>query len=461
MTLLEPSWLGVWLPVLCLVAIGLLQLAYFFVFTGWKVPFVVVTLVLHTAAVFGFAVWVGAAFTVWTNKLFLFAALYAALLTLLALPVSFFITRKTISFTGFYYFAASTDVVLLTTLVFTLLRLQNVTPTQTLMTMAGVLIPVVFIVCMVILYFVVPDAFLLPQKKFQPVADTLPDGNGKKIKVVLLTGQSNASGSTRCVFLQKTAPEKYPLYRQGFRNVWIHYYNDNGYWLSKGFVNAKLGQGGRKGFFGPELGMAEVFAEKRPDEDIYIIKYAWGGSTMHTQWLSPSSAKAEGRKTGDLYTAFITFTRQTLEYLEKKGYQPEVIANCWMQGEGDAFPKQADFYKKRTETYVKDTVFDLAKYIPDGKMVFVDAAISDSKLDNGKYIWPEYVKINAVKKELASEMGGIYLDTVAEKLSCDTEPNGEYHTPKQVDHAHYDSLSAVKLGRMFGEAVLSILREKA
>ena len=68
------------------------------------------------------------------------------------------------------------------------------------------------------------------------------------------------------------------------------------------------------GFFGPELGLAEKLHETYPEEQFFIIKYAWGGSNLYDQWLSPSSF---GR-TGEMYKAFVCFVQQSMEYLTKK-----------------------------------------------------------------------------------------------------------------------------------------------
>ena len=53
-----------------------------------------------------------------------------------------------------------------------------------------------------------------------PIADTLPDGNGQKATVILLGGQSNASGCSLDEYLKKNvSPEKYAEYQAGYDNV--------------------------------------------------------------------------------------------------------------------------------------------------------------------------------------------------------------------------------------------------
>ena len=126
--------------------------------------------------------------------------------------------------------------------------------------------------------------------------DTLPDGEGRIATVILLGGQSNASGCSRDDYLKKyVSAEKYEQYQNGFDNVYINYVS--GPKTSNGFVKCGSLQGELDGCFGPELGIADKLNEMYPDETFYIIKCAWGGSNLCAQWLSPSS---QGR-TGELY----------------------------------------------------------------------------------------------------------------------------------------------------------------
>jgi hypothetical protein len=57
------------------------------------------------------------------------------------------------------------------------------------------------------------------------VNDTLPDGQGKKATVILLAGQSNASGCSLDEYLERNvSPEKYEEYEAGYDNVYINYF---------------------------------------------------------------------------------------------------------------------------------------------------------------------------------------------------------------------------------------------
>ena len=56
------------------------------------------------------------------------------------------------------------------------------------------------------------------------ISNTLPDGNGEKVKVILLLGQSNATGCSINEYLKKyVGEEKYSEYENGFSNILINY----------------------------------------------------------------------------------------------------------------------------------------------------------------------------------------------------------------------------------------------
>ena len=156
-----------------------------------------------------------------------------------------------------------------------------------------------------------------------PIADSLPDGNGRKATVIILAGQSNASGCSLDEYLKKNVTEeKYAEYQSGYDNVYINYLS--GMKRSNEFVKCKTLQGEIDGGFGPELGLAEKLSEKYPDETFFIIKCSWGGTNLYEQWLSPSSSG----KTGKYYKEFIAFVKTSINYLIEKNYDVKIEGIC-------------------------------------------------------------------------------------------------------------------------------------
>lgn len=275
------------------------------------------------------------------------------------------------------------------------------------------------------------------------IRDTLPDGNGRKATVILLGGQSNASGCSLDEYLKrKVSSEEYARYQNGFDNVYINYLS--GANMSQEFVKCKTLQGELEGAFGPELGLAEKLNALYPDKTFFIIKCAWGGTNLYDQWLSPSS----WGKTGTLYKQFTVFAETSLEYLTSKNYDVDIEGMCWMQGESDAVSDEASKqYAEHLNNFIEDVRKKFSDYAADDGIAFVDAYIAA----NPAY-WVYYENVNRGKLEVAqrSELNAV-IDTITAGLSCSEEPEGS------PDLAHYDSLSQIKLGHLFGEQLATFI----
>lgn len=264
------------------------------------------------------------------------------------------------------------------------------------------------------------------------INDTLNEGEGQKVRVFLLAGQSNASGVARTSELKKNVSEdKFEEYQEGYDNIYINYYNENGNRASLGFTNLAINQGCGDGYFGPELGMGERLKELYPNETIFIIKYSWGGTNLYKQWNS---------KTGNIYKAFIKYVKESMDYLFSKNYDAEIVSMMWMQGESDAFNPYAKQYEDNLLNFISSTRKELKNYICNEGMYFIDAYISSSPY------WSEYVRINKAKQSVCDSGAlNVCVNTIEEALTFDREPEGE------PDLAHYDSLSELKLGHLFVE----------
>lgn len=272
------------------------------------------------------------------------------------------------------------------------------------------------------------------------INDMLPNGNGREAKVVLLAGQSNAAGCSLNEYLEKNVTdEKYEELKKGYDNVYINYYS-SGWNISSGFTKAALGQGDTKDYFGPEVGLAEKLHELYPDELFFVIKFAFSGTNLFEQWLSPSS---EGN-TGVLYTNFVRYVNQSMKYLKSKGYNAKIEGICWMQGESDSFSvENATGYKIHLSNFINDARKDFSKYASNNGIAFVDATIAD----NPTY-WVYCEQVNQSKVDVANSSDiNVLIDTNAEGLDCSQEPEGN------PDRAHYDSLSQIKLGNLFGQYI--------
>ena len=275
------------------------------------------------------------------------------------------------------------------------------------------------------------------------INDTLPDGQGKKATVILLGGQSNASGCSHDEYLQKNvSPEQYAEYENGYDNVYINYLS--GLKMSNEFVKCSVRQGELEDGFGPELGIADKLNELYPDQTFFIIKCAWGGTNLYEQWLSPSS---DG-KTGPLYQTFVKFVEASIKYLISKNYDIKIEAMCWMQGESDSFfTESAAQYGEHLKNFIADIRDEFSDYASEDGIAFIDAYIADNPM-----YWVYCDEVNAGKREVAKLADNNFVvDTIAEGLVCANEPKD---TP---DLAHYDSMSQILLGHLFAIATSQYL----
>ena len=270
------------------------------------------------------------------------------------------------------------------------------------------------------------------------VNDTLPDGRGEKVNVIFLGGQSNASGCSLDAYLKKNVtPEKYAEYEAGYDNVYINYFVSGNH-VSQAFVKCGVRQGEGGTCFGPELGLAEKLHELYPDQTFFIIKWAWGGTNLYEQWLSPSSSG----DTGEYYKHFVKFAQASIDYLVSKNYDVEIEGMCWMQGESDSFWRNdANNYARNLNNFIEDIRQEFASHAaPDG-IAFVDATIAKNPS-----LWLFCDLVNQSKQTVAEKSAmNVLIDTNAAGLTCNQEPEEQPDTP------HYDSMSQIKLGNLFGE----------
>ena len=268
---------------------------------------------------------------------------------------------------------------------------------------------------------------------------SLNNGEGERVKVILLLGQSNATGCALNSYLEKNVgKEQYSVYEQGFSNVLINYSVDNWINSSNGeFIKTTTGLGHRGEYFGPELGIAERLSREYADETVIILKYTYSGSCLKTQWL-------DGKKRGEIYEACMKFTKTYMDALLESNYDAKIGAICWMQGESDAIGLIADKYYDNQKRFVSFLREDLDRYADDGKIYFIDAGIQAGD------IFPKYEVVNSAKARLANESElNLCFSTIDEGLTTGYEPE------ESPDLAHYDSMSELKLGHLFAEYIIS------
>lgn len=255
----------------------------------------------------------------------------------------------------------------------------------------------------------------------------------KRARVIILGGQSNATGQSYISCLKQNADMKLvDEYMRGYPNVLINYAVDNYSNTSEGeFVPVTLGQGATAEQFGPEVGLASYLNRFYPQEVFYIIKSTWSGTGIAQNWQPEN----------EQYAVLLDVMTEALATLNKQGFEVDISAFCWMQGETDAMTKEfADNYYNLQAELMQRLFSEFSNYATVENCVFVDAGISDSQA------WTYGSTVNAEKIRYAAESKKrVYLDTQAAGLTYDKD--------EVVDYIHYDAIPCVRLGEMFGEAV--------
>jgi alpha-galactosidase len=228
------------------------------------------------------------------------------------------------------------------------------------------------------------------------------------LKVFILAGQSNMEGHAQVSTFDYLArdPKTAPILQQ-MRNadgtsrvcdqVWISYLTGNGDQYS-GKLTVGYGAKGREPKIGPEFTFG-IYMQKLLDEPILIIKTAWGGKSLHTDFRPPSAGpyalnqrqvdqftkrgvdiqqwKADKAKaTGHYYRLMTDHVKRVLEdikqvypkYDRRQGY--ELAGFVWFQGwndmcDGSTYPDRNkpggyDLYSKLLAHFIRDVRKDLS-----------------------------------------------------------------------------------------------------
>lgn len=276
----------------------------------------------------------------------------------------------------------------------------------------------------------VPESYVTFKKyvKEADVSDDFAKITPEKAHVIVLSGQSNASGQTMVSCLKETATaEDFAKYQEGFKDILINYSND-GSNSCEDFVPVTLGQGATPEKLGPEVGIALYLTEKYPGEKFYIVKSGLSGAGIGQHF----------QKNLGGFSFIVQNMNRSLKKMKADGLDPEIFAICWMQGETDAI--SCDFakdYFNLQSDFADNLKAKLKKYMNDTGCAFIDAEISQST------DWMHNQVVNAHKRNYAKiSVNNYCFDT--RDLGCLKENN---------DFIHYDSQDMIELGRRFGEYI--------
>ena len=216
----------------------------------------------------------------------------------------------------------------------------------------------------------------------------------EKLKIFILAGQSNmeGKGSVYTMKHQLTVPEKKERFDElqdgdGWverDDVYIHYLGGRGRKTGKLTVGYGVSNANNNDLFGPELGFGWVVGDAL-DQDVLIIKTAWGGKSIDRDFRPPSrgfpdtleqvfeNAKKGAERRGNTLTldqykeGYGHFYRQMISEVKAvtsdiKKYAPnykgqgyELAGFVWFQGWNDQYaPTSVEDYEDNMAAFIKD-----------------------------------------------------------------------------------------------------------
>lgn len=259
----------------------------------------------------------------------------------------------------------------------------------------------------------------------------------EKIKVFILSGQSNMSGGGK---LQK--PLEFDEAIGSKVQIWdgcAYWKGKNAYpkkWVSLTEVQ-KLKKNIGRDWIGPEFGFARVLSKDYPPEKIYLIKVACGGTAI--DWWLPKAKEVDDR-----YQWHARLIANIDEALKNIQGDYEIAGMLWMQGETDTMRKNmAESYQANLERLidVMRTKFD------QPEMPFLIGRITIHLLKSKKFNWPFTDTVRAAQDTVAKN------DPHASLVDSDD-------LSLRPDFTHFDVPGQLQLGERFGEAMLEVLKKK-
>ncbi len=216
------------------------------------------------------------------------------------------------------------------------------------------------------------------------IANRSAAADKKPLKVFILVGQSNMQGHAKISTMEhigmdpKTAPWLRDMQKRDgspavFKNVRMSYLSTGG--LKEGALTAGFGADDTK--FGPEFTFGMTL-DKRLDEPVLVIKAAWGGKSLYSDFRPPSAGVYNNNEkvSGHYYRLTVAHVKDVLanisrvypDYKASQGH--ELCGLVWFQGwndmvNGTVYPKRYspggyDDYTKLMAQFIRDIRKDLS-----------------------------------------------------------------------------------------------------
>ena len=269
----------------------------------------------------------------------------------------------------------------------------------------------------------------------------------KPLELILVAGQSNAVGFDADPALLPESShdaEARFWYRCGDPPVDEHDISSSKKWIMlgpqpKGNPKQKSKESPRQygnfsgadGGFGPEIGMARTLREAQPERRIAVVKVAFSGTAIGTDW-NPDAQ--EGDAQGDCYRSLVAETKAAVAVLQAEGETVILRAFVWVQGESDSNANDAPLYARR----MAHMIANLRKDLGAADLAAMLAVNTQFGLGKREHM-PAIVKAQQVVAK--KDARAVYVDTGKATIA---------------NAAHYDTQGTLDVGKWFAEALIKL-----
>lgn len=218
-------------------------------------------------------------------------------------------------------------------------------------------------------------------------------------------------------------------------------------------------QGANSKWFGPEYGFGQIIGDYYKNDDVLIIKAAWGGRALASDFRPPSAVAARGGEVGQFYHAIFEQAREALDNLDKefpewkgKGYQ--IAGFAWHQGFNDRVTKE---FSPEYEANLTDLIKDVRAEFGKPNLPFV---IASTGMGNaGPVEAPPYEGYTPVERaQLWVAVSGEHTNV----LSTDTRPfwTAPKDSPSEMGHHwNHSAQSYFLVGKSLADNMVTLLSQ--
>jgi len=288
----------------------------------------------------------------------------------------------------------------------------------------------------------------------------------KPLKVFILAGQSNMEGQGVIAAEPKRNDGKgsleYLVKNLDTAERFKHQVDEAGTWRVREDVwiwylgrhgPLTVGYGARQDRIGPELGFGYVVGDAL-DNQVLLIKCAWGGKSLAKDFRPPSS----GGEVGPYYTQLVQLTKDVLARLKElfpaydgRGY--ELAGFGWHQGWNDRINQAFnDEYEKNLANFIRDMRRDLGT----PKLPFVIAETGMSGFEEKHPRALSLMKAQAAVADYPEFIGNVaFVGTKAFWRPQEQSPSGQGY------HWNTNAETYYLIGEAMGRAMLQLLAAPA